>query len=262
MTRSGDTRCDGIAADPLRRRQHCLARVGNPLHDGNPAVGRSQLTRDRVLPAARLRRSSAGCVRRAAAASTSETRHRRVAVRWWRSSTPAAGLHPGWTSVVTQDVNLDGVADRLLRRTSVSPEDDGDQSGPLDGSIDPISGHGTFIAGLVRQRCPDADHPRLAGDAVRMGRSSSPTWSPRWPRSPRLVAPPPRGEPGGRPIDVLSLSMGYYHETPEDELFDPTMYEILEEMLAATARRVVSLGRQRRHPAGPLFPAGCFTRWS
>ena len=30
-------------------------------------------------------------------------------------------------------------------------------TGPLDGVIDPLSGHGTFIAGLVHQACPDAD---------------------------------------------------------------------------------------------------------
>ena len=31
------------------------------------------------------------------------------------------------------------------------------------------------------------------------------------------------GEAGGKLIDVLSLSIGYYHETPEDVLFDPTL---------------------------------------
>ena len=28
---------------------------------------------------------------------------------------------------------------------------------PLEGLIDPFFGHGTFIAGLIRQICPDAD---------------------------------------------------------------------------------------------------------
>ena len=32
-----------------------------------------------------------------------------------------------------------------------------DQAGPLDGGIDALAGHGTFIAGLVHQACPDAD---------------------------------------------------------------------------------------------------------
>ena len=31
------------------------------------------------------------------------------------------------------------------------------RSGALDGGIDPLAGHGTFIAGLIHQACPDAD---------------------------------------------------------------------------------------------------------
>ena len=37
------------------------------------------------------------------------------------------------------------------------PETFGDLPGQLDGVIDPLSGHGTFISGLVHQACPDAD---------------------------------------------------------------------------------------------------------
>ena len=34
--------------------------------------------------------------------------------------------------------------------------------------------------------------------------------------------------PDGLPVDVLNMSMGYYHETPYDHLFDPTMSGLLE----------------------------------
>jgi serine protease len=67
------------------------------------------------------------------------------------------------------------------------------------------------------------------------------------------------GEPGGHPIDVLSLSMGYYHETPEDALFDPTMYAILEDMARNGVVVVCSAGNDGT--SRPSFPAA-FGRWS
>jgi hypothetical protein len=39
---------------------------------------------------------------------------------------------------------------------ATGPETHGDLNGPFDGSIDRIAGHGTFLAGLVHQACPDA----------------------------------------------------------------------------------------------------------
>ena len=68
------------------------------------------------------------------------------------------------------------------------------------------------------------------------------------------------GEEGGYPIDVLNLSMGYYHETPKDELFDPTMYDILAAARALRRGRGV-LGRQRRHRP-PDVPGRVLGPWS
>jgi len=67
------------------------------------------------------------------------------------------------------------------------------------------------------------------------------------------------GEEGGQAIDVLSLSMGYYHETPEDLLFDPTMYELLEMMGECGTVVVASAGNDAT--ARPMYPAG-FAPWS
>ena len=47
--------------------------------------------------------------------------------------------------------------DRLRRRGDRTRERWFDHVGALDGDIDPLAGHGTFIAGLVHQACPDAD---------------------------------------------------------------------------------------------------------
>jgi subtilisin family serine protease len=61
------------------------------------------------------------------------------------------------------------------------------------------------------------------------------------------------GEPGGHPIDVLSLSLGYYHETPQDELFDPTMYDILRELGECGVSVVCSAGNDATDRL--MFPA-------
>ncbi len=67
------------------------------------------------------------------------------------------------------------------------------------------------------------------------------------------------GEPGGHPIDVLNLSMGYYHETPEDLLFDPTMYDILQRLGDCGVAVVCSAGNDAT--ARPMFPAA-FAPWA
>ena len=67
------------------------------------------------------------------------------------------------------------------------------------------------------------------------------------------------GEQGGYPIDVFNLSMGYYHETPEDEQFDVTMYDILRLMGDCGVTVVCSAGNDAT--ARPMFPAA-FAPWA
>jgi subtilisin family serine protease len=160
------------------------------------------------------------------------------------------GTHP-WLpdDIVTRYPELDGRVIGASDRAT-DPEDDGDLAGPFDGMLDTSAGHGTFIAGIVRQLCPDADlisirvadsqGNLLEGDFMLAVRTLV-----KWMARPE--------KHGGRRIDVINLSLGYYHETPEDDLFDKTLAEML---LAARKRGcavVCSAGNDATDR--PSFPA-------
>ena len=143
------------------------------------------------------------------------------------------GEHPWLDGVVRTDVKL-GSQPIGYVDDETDPEKWFDQFGALDGAIDPLAGHGTFIAGLIHQACPDADIVawRIVGADGLVVESNLV-------KALEDIAELARrhrdGEAGGHPIDVLSLSLGYYHETPDDELFDPTMYGILRDVSASAA---------------------------
>jgi subtilisin family serine protease len=62
----------------------------------------------------------------------------------------------------------------------------------------------------------------------------------------------PEGE-GGRRIDVINMSLGYYHETPEDELFDHTLAQLLVAARKQGCAIVCSAGNDATDR--PAFPA-------
>jgi hypothetical protein len=158
---------------------------------------------------------------------------------------------------VRRDVTLDGRPIGYDDPTT-DPEHRPDQAGGLDGMLDEYSGHGTFICGLVHQACPDADIV-----AWRVVGSSGPIVESDLVDALSDIAELARrhrdGEPGGHPVDVLSLSMGYYHETPDDVLFDPTMLDILTLLGDCGTAVVCSAGNDATDR--PMFPAA-FAPWS
>ncbi|WP_152176299.1 S8/S53 family peptidase, partial [Mycobacterium tuberculosis] len=92
--------------------------------------------------------------------------------------------------------------------------------------IDAVAGHGTFIAGLVRQAAPDADilAVRVAGA---LGVVDESTLLETVAQVVELLRRHREDPKTGFPIDVLNLSLSYYHETPTDGLFSTTLYELL-----------------------------------
>jgi hypothetical protein len=128
------------------------------------------------------------------------------------------GRHPWFDepgTVVLRDVQLDG------RPIGTYPEDDVDaeREGRRDGEashLDPFAGHGTFIAGVVHQICPDA---ALLPVRVYGGDGTASEWD--FTRSvERLLEFHLRGlagVPGFFPVDVVVIASGYYLEHPEDD---------------------------------------------
>ncbi|MCU1423382.1 MAG: hypothetical protein JWN36_3033 [Microbacteriaceae bacterium] len=142
---------------------------------------------------------------------------------------------------------------------SDDPELHPDLVGPLDGMTDVLSGHGTFIAGLIHQTAPDADIMpwRVVGPDGTIDESEvSAALAAIVDIVERAVDAP--GSNGSLPLDVLSLSMGYYHETPEDYLIDVTLAELLLRLRRAGTVVVCSAGNDGT--SRPMFPAA-FGPW-
>jgi hypothetical protein len=138
------------------------------------------------------------------------------------------GSRDGDRAVVRTDLDLDGypIGDT---DPATDIEVHGDLTGPFDGSVDRIAGHGTFIAGLVHQACPDAEI--LSWRAIP---AKEPLVESEWltilAQVIELVRRHREDGEGGYPIDVLSLSMGYYHENASDNLLDPILQDMIDKL--------------------------------
>lgn len=159
------------------------------------------------------------------------------------------GTHP-WLGddVVTRAPVIDGTVVGLTD-PATDPEAVGDVTGALDGEIDPVSGHGTFIAGIVRQVCPDADIV-----SARVTDSEGTVLEGTFFYAVRslvkgMLLPP---EEGGRRIDVLNLSLSYYDESPKD-LLDRALVELLDRVRQCGCAVVCSAGNEGSDR--PTFPA-------
>jgi subtilisin family serine protease len=126
------------------------------------------------------------------------------------------------------------------------PEIFPDQTGPRDGHLDSSSGHGTFVAGLVRQAGPDANII-----AARVADSDGTVLEIELMEAlEELIV---LLDSGALEIDVVNLSLGYYHETPQDGLFSTGLYDILVDLRSRGIVVVVSAGNDATDR--PTFPA-------
>lgn len=148
-------------------------------------------------------------------------------------------------------------------------------SRPLVGELDTHTGHGTFIAGIIRQWAPDArvlairvmhsDGIVYEGDLrqalhllalrSRLARKSAGGPGSRG-RGPGGVAGGGAEDPGV--IDVVSLSLGYYHEEPA---VDGNTIGLEAEIRALTEQGVLVVAAAGNHASDrPFYPAALTDR--
>jgi hypothetical protein len=136
------------------------------------------------------------------------------------------------------------------------PEEDaeigGTSTSPLTGPLDPAAGHGTFIAGIVHQVCPDAlilPVRTVGGSGV--AAETDVIESLR--RLARFHERGLKGQDGHVAVDVVVLSMGYYHERPEDMRWDHPLKAVLARLRDSGVAVVVAAGNDGE--TRPEFPA-------
>jgi hypothetical protein len=161
------------------------------------------------------------------------------------------GLHPWLDGVVRQDLSIDALPIGYSAPDS-DPEKWFDQVGPLDGSADALAGHGTFMAGLVHLACPDADIVAVRvveTDGVVLESVLVDTLA----QITELARRHLDGEVGGHPVDVVVLSMGYYHEQPLDDWDQTVLAQTLEKLGEVGVIVVAAAGNDAT--SRPMYPA-------
>lgn len=166
------------------------------------------------------------------------------------------GRHPWFDApgtVVLRDAKLDGRAIGTYPEEDVDAEREGRRDGEAS-HLDPYAGHGTFIAGVVHQTCPDA---ALLPIRVYGGDGMASEWD--FARSvEQLLEFHLRGlagVPGYFPVDVVVIASGYYLEHPEDDDDYEGVYRgRLRDLRRAGVLVVVSAGNDGS--TRKAFPAG------
>lgn len=126
---------------------------------------------------------------------------------------------------------------------------------PLIGDLATHTGHGTFIAGIIRQAAPDADVL-----AVKVLRSDgvgyqSDALAALWKLLERVEkAQDGRADPATM-VDVVSLSWGYSDESPEHHL--PSLAEVVDELRCRGVVVVAAAGNYASDR--PFYPAALAT---
>ena len=123
---------------------------------------------------------------------------------------------------------------------------------PLDGQLGPTEGHGTFIAGLIRQKCPTAtilSVQVIQDDGVVAEADLLEALNKLWLRQKLAII-------NNRPedlIDVVSMSLGYYHEDYADLAFDPLLLAPIRALAQLGVAIIVSSGNDAT--TRPMYPA-------
>lgn len=154
------------------------------------------------------------------------------------------GSHPWLDASIIDPVAEYGTSLGVIDGAS-DPETYPSLGDPLDGVVDTAAGHGTFIAGIVLQACPDARILPIRvsdGDGLIVESDLLAALG----RLVELI------ESKRARVDVINLSFSYYHETPESQNVDSELYDLLKRARAAGTVVVCSAGNDATdRPAAP-----------
>jgi hypothetical protein len=132
------------------------------------------------------------------------------------------------------------------------PWDRPDTADPLIGELETTVGHSTFISGIVRQVAPDAQVL-----AIRIMHSDGVVNEYDLIEALRLVATRVADAEAGdmtQMVDVVSLSLGYFDESPADALYSSGLWQAIEVLLRLGVVVVAAAGnfstRRKFYPAG------------
>ncbi|WP_125206513.1 MULTISPECIES: S8 family serine peptidase [Isoptericola] len=162
---------------------------------------------------------------------------------------------PQDSAVVVRTASLDGAPVGTFpvpRFDSEDAEFGGLSVDPLTGPLDPVAGHGTFMAGIVHQVCPDAV---LMAVRAFGGSGEVSEWQvlhTLW-RVLRYHRRGAQGDDGYHRVDVVVLAMGYYHEQPLDYGYDGPLRRVLRALRRAGVVVVTASGNDGT--TRPMFPA-------
>jgi subtilisin family serine protease len=180
---------------------------------------------------------------------------------WFGTTGRDAGLPPGGFIRVLKEVQDAITASSREAGTGARVIedywDDDVPANPLTGELDRHAGHGTFIAGIIRQVAPDSEVAVarvMAGDGVAYENDVLAALE-------RLVQQVEDAQaPGGNPadmIDILSISIGYYCETVEDEAETSEFARHLGRLADLGVLVVAAAGNDAT--TRPFFPAALAT---
>ena len=128
------------------------------------------------------------------------------------------------------------------------PERNPSLGDPLDGVLDPAAGHGTFIAGIVRQVCPQA---RIL--PMRVSDGQGVILEDVLIDALGVLLDAMRN---GAKVDVLNLSFGYYHESADPAAIEGELYDLLLEIRTLGCVVVCSAGNEATDR--PTAPASLY----
>src|SRR5207248_2196378 len=153
------------------------------------------------------------------------------------------GYHPWLDDGVDRDLTAYG--------GDPSPEDGGEMTQPMDGARPTAAGHGTFISGIIRQLCPDADILAvglLGADGLATELDLIEALAKLRDEARQFID---SGGRAGRRVDVVSLSCGFYPEDAED----PNLV-LLQNVLADLGRLGVAVVASAGNDATtrPMYP--------